>query len=124
VLKLLQKPFGIFYDLEMQNRQVLNYPPYTRVIRIELRHKNQLFLESQAEAFRNIMLSSFGETLLGPEYPYITRLRNEYRQVAMLKIPRTSSVDKVRKALAERIDVYYQAAPQKTMRILVDVDPA
>lgn len=124
VLKLLQKPFGILYDLEMQNRLLLHYPPYTRIIRIELRHKNQLFLESQAEAFRNIMLSSFGEALLGPEYPYITRLSNEYRQVAMLKIPRNSSVDKVRKALAERIDFYYQAAPQKTVRILVDVDPA
>ncbi len=123
VLKLLQKPYGIFYDLEMQNRLLLRYPPYTRLIRIELKHKNQMFLESQAEAFKNIMLSSFGDALLGPEYPFITRLRNEYRQVALLKIPRNSSVDKVRKALAERIDVYYLAAPQKTLRIIVDVDP-
>ncbi len=123
VLKLLQKPYGILYDLEMQNRLLLHYPPYTRLIRIELRHKNQLFLESQAEAIRNILLSSFGDALLGPEYPYITRLRNEYRQVALLKIPRNSSVDKVRIALAERIDMYYQAAPQKTLRIMVDVDP-
>jgi primosomal protein N' (replication factor Y) (superfamily II helicase) len=123
VLKLLQKPFGILYDLEMQNRLLLNYPPYSRIIRIELRHKNQLYLESQAEAFRNIMLSSFGDALLGPEYPFITRLRNEYRQVAMLKIPRNSSVDKVRKALAERIDFYYRDAPQKTLRIMVDIDP-
>jgi primosomal protein N' (replication factor Y) (superfamily II helicase) len=123
VLKLLQKPYGIFYDLEMQQRQLLKYPPYTRLISIELRHKNQMFLESQAEAIRNILLPSFGEALLGPEYPYITRLRNEYRQVAMLKMPRNASVDKVRKALSERIDYYYRNAPQKTLRIIVDVDP-
>lgn len=123
VLKLLQKPFGIFYDLELQNRQLLNYPPYTRLIRMELRHKNQIFLESQAEIIRNIFLVSFGESLLGPEYPYITRLRNEYRQVALFKIPRNASVDKVRKVLAERIDFYYRNAPLKTLRILVDVDP-
>jgi primosomal protein N' (replication factor Y) (superfamily II helicase) len=124
VLRLLQQPYGIFYDLEMQNRQLLNYPPYTRVIRMELRHKNQMFLESQAEVIRNIFLISFGDALLGPEYPYITRLRNEYRQVALFKIPRNASVDKVRKVLAERIDFYYRNAPQKTLRIIIDVDPA
>jgi primosomal protein N' (replication factor Y) len=123
VLKLLQKPFGIFYDLDLPNRQVLNYPPFTRIIKMELRHPNQMFLESQAEVIRNIFLISFGDALLGPEYPYITRLRNEYRQVAIFKIPRTASVDKVRKILAERIDFYYSNAPQKTLRILVDVDP-
>lgn len=123
VLKLLQKPFGIFYDLELRNREPLKYPPFTRIIRMELRHRNQLFLESQAEALRNILLLSFGDMLLGPEYPYITRLRNEYRQVALFKVPRNSSVEKVRQLLAERIDAYYQAAPQKTLRILVDVDP-
>ncbi|MEY3442343.1 MAG: primosomal protein [Bacteroidota bacterium] len=123
VLKLLQKPFGIFYDLDLPNRQLLNYPPFTRIIKMELRHPNQMFLESQAEVIRNIFLISFGDALLGPEYPYITRLRNEYRQVAIFKIPRTASVDKVRKILAERIDFYYSNAPQKTLRILVDVDP-
>jgi primosomal protein N' len=90
---------------------------------MELRHRNQLFLESQAEAIRKIFLVSFGEALLGPEYPHITRLRNEYRQVAMFKIPRNSSVDKVRKVLSERIDLYYRDAPQKTLRIIIDIDP-
>lgn len=123
VLKLLQKPFETFYDLEMVNRELLKYPPYTRLIRMELRHRNQMFLESQAEALRNILLTSFGERLLGPEYPFITRLRNEYRQIAMFKIPRNSSVEKVRKVLSERIDFYYRNAPQKTLRIIVDVDP-
>ncbi|MEM0999586.1 MAG: primosomal protein N' [Bacteroidota bacterium] len=123
VLKLLQQPYTHFFDLEMPNRKALDYPPYTRVIRLELRHKNQLFLETQAEGLRNILLPTFGRTLLGPEYPMVTRLRNEYRQIAMLKLPRNASVGKVRKVLAERIAFYYKHAPKKTLRILVDVDP-
>ena len=124
VLNLLQKPYGLFFDLEMKNREQLEYPPYTRIIRMELRHKNQLFLESQAEALRNILLPTFGSALLGPEYPHVTRLRNEYRQVAMFKLPKNASVAKVRNVLAERIGFYYKHAPKKTLRILVDVDPA
>lgn len=124
VLQILQKPFGVFYDLETENRKLLNYPPYTRLIRIELRHKNQLFLEAQAEALRKILAPTFGASMLGPEYPHITRLRNEYRQIALLKISRTSNVKRLRQILAERIDFYYRNAPQKTLRIFVDVDPA
>lgn len=123
VLNLLQKPYDLFFDLEMKNREQLEYPPYTRIIRMELRHKNQLFLETQSEALRNILLPTFGSALLGPEYPQVTRLRNEYRQVAMFKLPKNASVAKVRNVLAERIDFYYKNAPKKTLRILVDVDP-
>lgn len=123
VLKILQKPFSVFYGLELENRKNLNYPPYTRLIRMEMRHKNQMFLEAQAEAIRKILLPTFGSSMLGPEYPYITRLRNEYRQVALFKISRNTNVIKLRETLAERIDFYYRNAPQKTLRIFVDVDP-
>lgn len=123
VLKILQQPFGVFFDLESENRKLLHYPPYTRLVRMELRHKNQLFLESQAEALRNILLPTFGNALLGPEYPHVTRLRNEYRQIALLKITRNSNVKRLREVLAHRIDFYYQNAENKSMRILVDVDP-
>ena len=115
--------FSSLYDLEAENRKLLHYPPFARLIRIELRHKNQLFLERQAEAIRNILLPTFDNALLGPEYPHITRLRNEYRQVALLKITRTSNIKKLREILADRIDFYYRNAENKSLRILVDVDP-
>lgn len=123
VLQIIQKPYHVLFDLEMENRKMLNYPPYTRLIRMEVRHKNQIYLETQAEALRNILLPTFGKAMLGPEYPYVTRLRNEYRQVALFKITRTSNVMGVRRKLAELIDTYYRQAPQKTLRIMVDVDP-
>ncbi len=123
VLQIITKPYHVFFDLEMANRKQLNYPPYTRIIRMEIRHKNQIYLEAQAEALRNILLPTFGKAMLGPEYPYVTRLRNEYRQVALFKIGRTSNVMGVRRKLAELIDTYYRNAPQKTLRIMVDVDP-
>jgi len=123
VLGILQKPYHVFFDLEMENRKHLNYPPYSRMIRMELRHKNQMYLEAQAESLRKLLLPTFGKAMLGPEYPYHKRLRNEYRQVAMFKIARNANVMGVRQALAELIDIYYRNAPQKTMRIMVDVDP-
>lgn len=123
VLKLLQKDYSIFFDLELANRKELHYPPYTRLIRMEIRHKNQLFLEEQTMALKNLLLPVFKGALLGPEYPPITRLRNEYRQVAMIKMERGVPARKIRELLAEKIDEYYRNAPKKTLRITVDVDP-
>ena len=123
VLKLLQRPFPLFFNRELPTRRDLHYPPFARLIRIELRHKNQAFLESQAVAIRNLLLPVFGEALLGPEYPPITRLRNEYRQVALLKVSRKLNPPKVRDLLKDKIDTYYRTAPQKTLRIMVDIDP-
>ena len=123
VLKLLQKPFRRFFSVETPSRQELNYPPYTRLIRIEIRHRDQVFLEMESARLRAVLLPAFGDMLLGPEYPHVARLRMEYRQFALLKIPRNISPSKVKALLANCLDQYYTAAPQKTLRILVDVDP-
>lgn len=123
VLRLLQQDFEIFYEKELPIRRDCHYPPYTRLIRMEIRHKNQLFLESQAELLRLELMPVFKSAMLGPEYPYITRLRGEYRQQILFKIGRTTNTKAVREVLKERIDNYFAKAPKKTLRIFVDVDP-
>lgn len=123
VLQHLQGDFGQFFDSEIRTRSALHYPPYSRLIRIELRHKNQSYLDSQAIELRNLLVEVFGDALLGPEYPSITRLRNEYRQVALLKLARKLSVPHVREVLKAKLDAYYRQAPNKTLRVMIDVDP-
>ena len=41
----------------------------------------------------------------------------------LLKLSKNFSVKKVREILYDTIDKYYQRAPKKTMRIMIDVDP-
>lgn len=123
VLQLLQKDYRLFYERELSIREICHYPPFTRLIRMELRHKNQMFLESQAVSLRNLLTPVFGGAMLGPEYPQVTRLRGEYRQQILFKIGRTTDTRAVRKILYEKMDAYYRDAPQKTLRIVVDVDP-
>ncbi|MCB9232227.1 MAG: primosomal protein N' [Bacteroidia bacterium] len=123
VLNVLQAPFVNFYNLELPQRNALNFPPFSRLIRIELKNKDRVFLEEETIAFYRLLAPVFGKHLLGPEYPLISRLRNEYRMQFLLKLPRSFSVNKVRSALSELIDTYYTRAPKKTLRIMVDVDP-
>ncbi|MCB0845012.1 MAG: hypothetical protein KDE26_17300, partial [Bacteroidetes bacterium] len=77
------------------------------------------------EALRlsNLLKPIFGSNLLGPDYALIARVRNQYRMQFMIKLGKKTSAVKLRDALHDAIDRYYQDAPVKTLRIIVDVDP-
>ncbi len=123
VFQLLGRPYVEFYENEIAVRNPPRYPPYSRLIRIELRHKDQTFLEAEGKVFGNRLGKRFKGRMLGPEYPHIARLKNFYRLHVLLKIERKASVAAVRRALKETITEYYDAAPSKTLQIVVDVDP-
>lgn len=123
VLQALNKPFKHFYYPELHLRQQLNYPPYKRIIRIEIRHKDRRYLESESIRLQKLLLPHFSNQLLGPDYALIARLRNMYRMQYLLKLSKNFSVKMVREILYNAIDKYYQVAPKKTMRIMIDVDP-
>ena len=123
VLKMVQKDFRIFYEFELPTRKELNYPPYTRMIRIALMHRDRDYILREAMAFKQLLQPAFINYMLGPEFPPVARIRNVYRLHFMLKLPKHIQVAKVREVLSEKIDQYYREAEKKTLRIVVDIDP-
>ena len=123
VLHSLQRDFREFYERDLPIRKQLNYPPYSRLIRIEVKHRDVVFLGEEANRLKKLLYPEFQNSMLGPEFPAIARLRNEYRMHFLFKLGKQIPVSKVRKVLSEKIDQYFQMAPKKTLRIVVDVDP-
>lgn len=123
VLKLLTENYRKFFDAEILARNMPSYPPFSRLIRIELQSKEQVFLEQQGKIFGSLMIKKFKGFMLGPEYPIINRIRNHYRLQIMIKIKPDVSIEWVKKSIRECIDSYYQQATNKTLRFIIDVDP-
>lgn len=123
VLQALSGPYAPFFETESPGRKVLGYPPYTRMIRIETRHREAHTLEEGTFALKNLLLPQFGKQLLGPEFALVPRVRNVYRMHMMLKIGKLFPPDQVRQFLFQAIDRYYQQAQDATLRIVLDVDP-
>ncbi|MCB0852607.1 MAG: hypothetical protein KDD63_10305, partial [Bacteroidetes bacterium] len=111
------------FNQEIIGRDSFGYPPYARLLKIEFRHKERNFIEEEALRLSNLLKSIFGSNLLGPDYALIARVRNQYRMQFMIKLGKKTSAVKLRDALHDAIDRYYQDAPVKTLRIIVDVDP-
>jgi primosomal protein N' (replication factor Y) len=123
VLHSIEKPFVDFYLQEMPGRKEVGYPPFARLLRIELRHKERNFVEIESFRLERILRPHFGENLLGPDFALVARVRNQYRMQFLLKLSKQFPLQRLRDRIQQLVDHYYQTAPNKTLRIIVDVDP-
>ena len=123
VLQHLEKPYSAFFQREIPVRKQFAYPPFSRLLRIDLLHKDRIFLEAESLRLYNLLKPLFGANLLGPEYHLVPRVRNVYRMHFIIKLDKQVSPSYIRQQLPKRIQHYYENAPKKSLRIVMDVDP-
>lgn len=113
------------YESELQERQVFHYPPFTRLIRIDLKHKDLTQLEQAAYLFGKRAKEYFGPLIIGPEDALVPKVRNWYVKTMLMKIdPEKNSLSKIKQELRSFITEVYKHRSAKGLLVQVDVDPA
>lgn len=123
IFEILTKPITIFLSAELQIRKNYFYPPFARLIRIELKHKNAEILLKAVTALQSILNQTFGGFILGPTTPAIPRIQDHYRQYFLLKIPKDISPKIPKQNLTQLLTDFYAKNKDSTLRIIIDVDP-
>src|SRR3546814_19194855 len=94
---VLQNDYPAFFDSEIEERRQFKYPPFFRLIRLHLKHKNAGYLDEAAAALAPLLKSRLGNRVLGPEIPPVPRIRNQYIRNILVKIDRENdSLSKVK----------------------------
>lgn len=112
-----------FYEEELLQRQKYYYPPFTKIINIYLRSKDAQAVDRAAVKFALALREIFGNRVLGPEKPFVSRVATWYIQSIMLKVESNASMIKVKTLMRE---LYERLAPDpdiKASQIYYDVDP-
>ena len=122
--QVVQNDFeGMFTD-ELAERKQFNYPPYFRIIQIDVKHKDFFKLQSISDYFAVELKKVLGDKVLGPQIPLIGRIRTYYIQTIMIKVDRqTQSIVKVKELLKVKINAFYENKLNKGSFLQVDVDP-
>ena len=124
VLKYVKShDYSAFYNEEIEERRRYAYPPYTKVINIYIKNKDARSADVAAIRFASCMKEIFGERVLGPEKPFVSRVALWYLQSIMLKVESGASMKKVKDLLR---GVYASIAHEKEIKssiIYYDVDP-
>ena len=124
IFKMLKRnDFISFIKSQSHERKLFGYPPYTRIISITLKHKNQQKLDIAALSLGIVLRRSFGERVLGPEYPVVSRIRNYYHKNLLLKIEQKSSINQAKVILSSIIKKIREQDIYKSIRVIIDVDP-
>ena len=115
--------YNAYYNAEISDRKKYAYPPFTKVINIYIKNKDAMACERAAVTFTLELRKVFGQRVLGPEKPFISRVASYYLQSIMLKIEAGASMKKV-KDLLRAIYAGISLHPDiKTSTVYYDVDP-
>ena len=113
-----------FYKNEIIERANFFYPPYYKVINITLKHKDENVINQASHQLAMKLRESFKERVLGPEFPVVKRIYNLYLKQIILKIEKDAGDKKIKERLQQLIDAFYGVPLNKSIRMIVDVDPA
>lgn len=83
-----QNDYAALYLKEMQERSRFGYPPFQRILKICIKHKDYKVAEQGAFNLRAMLADTFGDNILGPESPYISKIRNYFIKELLIKIER------------------------------------
>jgi primosomal protein N' (replication factor Y) len=124
VIKLVeQHDFISFYKSEIIERENYFYPPYYKLITLTLKHKEEAMVEKAAIELAKTLRETFKERVLGPEFPIIKRIQNQFLKEIKLKIERTAPDKKVKERIATLLDEFYSKPINRVVKVVVDVDP-
>ncbi|SNC74838.1 replication restart DNA helicase PriA [Hymenobacter gelipurpurascens] len=123
--KVIRNDYLEFYEYEILQRREHGYPPFMRVIRLTVKHMDPVLAEKAAILLTQELVDRLGrEAVLGPEAPYIFRIRNFYLQEITVKLSREHTVVRAAKAdILESINLVRDHKDFKQARIAADVDP-
>lgn len=123
IQKVIEHDYVSFYQNEIIERKNYFYPPFYKLIRLTLKAKGENELNAAAKELAEMMVQSFKERVIGPEFPVVQRINNLYLKQITLKIEREVSMHMVKERLDEIIDAFYTKPVNKAVRVVVDVDP-
>ena len=114
--------YAAMYKEQLQDRWQYHYPPYYRLVKITLKHKDYQKVDAGIIWLAKAMQNVFGEHVLGPSAPAVARIRNQYIKNVMLKIPPKQSLGKTKQELEKIKNTFQAVADFRPIRFITDVD--
>ena len=120
---VLSNDYASLYQWQIEERKNYNYPPFTRIIELTVKHKSEEIAENAARILSIELRKVFGTRLLGYEKPMISKIQTYYLRHMILKFERKASLNKVREILIQNIEKVKMMSEFKSVIIVPDVDP-
>jgi len=120
---VLRHDYINMFRMQAEERLTFNYPPFSRMVKIIIKHKDRTQLNYFSEILGRDLRALFGKRVLGPESPVISQVQLWFIKTIIIKIEREKPTAKAKQLIVEAIDRIESEKGASSLRIAVDVDP-
>ncbi|MDI1317953.1 primosomal protein N' [Flavobacterium sp.] len=110
------------YKEQLYERKIYFYPPFYRLIRLTLKHRDFEKLKEGSMWLYQVLQQNLTIPVLGPEEPAISRIRNEYIRTILIKMPGDTSIQGTKKTIQKILNSFDLVSQYRSIKVIVNVD--
>ena len=124
VLQFVQQhDYKKMYAFELENRRQFFYPPFSRIIKITLKHKQKDVVDDIAEKLGAALQKDLNNFVVGPAAPVVNRIRNQYLMELLIKLPLDMKlIARYKKVIRNHFNLLLNEKKFKAVWMIADVD--
>ena len=123
IMQVVQNDYVAFYQELLEERRQFRYPPFCHLVYVYLRHKAESTVESASIYMGSLLRQWFGERVLGPDKPGISKVKTLHIRKIVLKLENGIDLKLVREYLSRAQQQLLQDKQYASLQVFFDVDP-
>ncbi|MEZ5045612.1 MAG: primosomal protein N' [Chitinophagaceae bacterium] len=124
ITQVLQHDISSFYQLETDARKEFQYPPYSRLIKITIKHRVRETAMNAAAKLAEALKTLPKTSLFGPAEPSIARIKNAYIQEILLKTNKDyQHLQMLKPCILQQVALLTATRNYTSISVQIDVDP-
>lgn len=125
LIQIIQnQDYNLALKSQLEERQLFKYPPYFRLIKVVVKHKNVDTVERAATQLGKELRKNNTFIVLGPEFPLVSRIQLWHHKEIWLKIDRKQNLDSTKDFIKKSIKTVKHLPSNSSCMINIDVDPS
>lgn len=112
-----------FYRQEIQFREQFDYPPFSKLIKLTLKHRDQLKTATAASFLAGRLQQISQITLQGPAPAVVARIRSLYLFEIRIKLPKSGHLSSQKQAMLVAIQELQNMKGFSGVQVTIDIDP-
>ncbi|MCF6359057.1 MAG: primosomal protein N', partial [Draconibacterium sp.] len=124
IIQLIQsQDYNLVLKSQFEERQLFKYPPFHRLIKIIVKHKNIETVERASNQLGTELRKMSSIIVMGPEFPLISKIQLWHHKEIWLKIDRKYNIDSIKEFIIQSIKTVKHFPSNSSCMINIDVDP-
>ena len=118
-----QHDYQALYNQQVSERETFKYPPFHRIIRVQLRDHNAARVQRVVAELQSYLARVFAQRVSGVIIPSIERIQAYTLRELTLRIEAGANMQEAKRRLKEAVDYIGTVPAFKNTKMIIDVDP-